>query len=140
MSFSFPSTVQNPQHGLSKVSFKGVVSLQPDEHGHGKQILDVMGDCVTVGEVGMAYGLDGWMVICMCCVLNGLSASDISDAELANLERLAAEFKQGTGYTASPRVFKSWLKIKDTATCPWGGFIYKACVLATRGHSAQPEP
>ena len=140
MSFSFPSTVQNPQDGLSKVSFRDVFSLQPDEHGHGKQILDVMGDCVNVGEVGMAYGLDGWMVICMCCVLNGLSASDISDAELANLERLAAEFKQGTGYTASPRVFKFWLKIKDTTTCPWGGFIYKAGVLATRGHSAQPEP
>ena len=93
MSCSFPSTVQNPQDELSKVSFRDVVALQPDEHGHGKQILDVMGDCVTVGEVGMAYGLDGWMVICMCCVLNGLSASDISDAELANLERLAAEFK-----------------------------------------------
>ena len=95
---------------------------------------------MNVGEVGMAYGLDGWMVICMCCVLNGLSASDISDAELANLERLAAEFKQGIGYTASPRVFKSWLKIKDTATCPWGGFIYKAGVLAPPSLRPKPNP
>ena len=133
MSFSFPSTVQKPQDGLSKVPFRDVVALQPDEHGHGKQILGVMGKCVNVGEVGMAYGLDGWMVICMCCVLNGLSASDVTGAELTNLERLAAEFKQGTGYTASPRVFKSGLKNKNTATCPWRDFIYGAGVLATRG-------
>ena len=93
MSFSFPSTVQNPQDELSNVPFRDVVALQPDEHKHGEQILGVMGNCVGVGEVGMAYGLDGWMVICFCCVLNGLSASDLSDAKLANLERLAAEFK-----------------------------------------------
>ena len=141
MSFSFPSTVQNPQDGLSKVSFRDVVSLQPDEHKHGKQILRVMGNNVSVGEVGMAYGLDGWMVICFCCVLKDLSASDLPDTKLAHLERLASDFKQSTGFTASPRVFKSWLDIEDTATCKWRGFIYKAGVLATRGHPAQqPGP
>ena len=140
MSISFPSTVQNPQDELSKVSFRDVVALQPDEHEHGKQILRVMGDDVSVGEVGMAYGLDGWLVICMCCVLKSLSASDLSDAKLAHLERLASEFKQVTGFTASPRVFKSWLNIKGTATCKWRGFIYGAGMLATRPSRTQPGP
>ena len=85
---------------LSKVPFRVVVSLQPDEHGHGKVILGVMGGRVNVGEVGMAYRLDGWGMICMCCVLNGLRASDLTHAALAKLERLGAKFKQDTGYPA----------------------------------------
>ena len=106
----FPSTSLFPHHPLSQTPFSSVVNMQPDRNGHGGEMLRVMGGGVTVSQVGAAYGVDGWVVICMLCILKALSVTDLGPSALMKLERFARTFKKDTGFHASPSAFTSWLK------------------------------
>ena len=125
-SADFPSTLLYPGDALSHTPFTDVVDMQPNKNGHGDDILRVMRGGITVSEVGDAYQIDGWMVICMLCILKGLSAEDLDTAALLKLEKYARSFKKDTGFHASPAVFASWLKER---TMPWKQFVCKAGVL-----------
>ena len=125
-SADFPSTLLYPGDALSHTPFTDVVDMQPNKNGHGDDILRVIREGVTMSEVGDAYQIDGWMVICMLCILKGLSAEDLDTAALLKLEKYARSFKKDTGFHASPAVFASWLKER---TMPWKQFVCKAGVL-----------
>jgi hypothetical protein len=120
---SFPSTLLHPYHELSSTPFDSVVDMQPNRNKDGEKILEIMGAGVTVGEVGDAYRIDGWMVICMLCILKHLSNTDLTQKKLAKLQSWSASFLADSGFHASPRVFGSWLAAKAK---PWKTHVYAA--------------
>ena len=122
----FPLTSLFPHHPLSQTPFSSVVDMQPDRNGHGGEILRVMGGGVTVSQVGAAYGVDGWVVICMLCILKALPVTDLGPSALMKLERFARTFKKDTGFHASPSAFTSWLKDRSMQ---WKPHVYKRGVL-----------
>ena len=118
-SMEFPSTVSHPTAPLSATPFVDVLKVHPDKLGNGEKVLKAMGRGVTVREVGDAYGIDGWMVVCYCCCLATLTSKDVQRGE-ALLKEYAAEFLLDTGFAASPRVYSSWL---ETEYKSWKGFL-----------------
>ena len=126
LSEEFPSTLEHPEHPLSATPFRDVVDMQPNRNHHGDEILAVLGEDVTVRAVGDAYGIDGWLMICLLCCLKHLDIETLNDVGLSHLEEYSTSFYKDNGYHASPSVWSSWVK-KEVK--PWKHLLYKGGIL-----------
>ena len=107
----FPDTLTHPEHPLSSVLWADVVAVHPDQHGHGQKNSKVMGASATVADVGLAYGVSGWLVICMTCCLSALNKREVEQG-LETLKEFAGAFSQDSGIPASPAVYSLWIQKK----------------------------
>ena len=86
----------------------------------------MLGEDVTVRAVGDAYGIDGWLMICLLCCLKHLDIETLNDVGLSHLEEYSTSFYKDNGYHASPSVWSSWVK-KEVK--PWKHLLYKGGIL-----------